>query len=129
MAFTFDVATARGQVRLLIPDRAAADPLFQDDEIDALLTLEGSSVRLAAALGLETLASDNAQTLKVIRLLDLTTDGAKTSDALLKRAERLRSQAAEAEMAEDGGLFDVAEMVTNQFAWRERIYNEALRDG
>lgn len=129
MAFTFDVATSLGQVRLLIPDRVSADAVFQDDEILAFLDLEGGVVRRAAALALETIASDNAMTLKVIRLLDLTTDGAKTSDALLKRAEKLRSQADVDDLAVEGAAFDIAEMVPNSFAWRERVYNEALRDG
>jgi hypothetical protein len=129
MAYTFSLTTDVGKVRLLIPDRDSTDPLFQDDEITALLELEGSDVRRAAAVALELLASDQALTLKVIKLLDLTTDGAKTSDALLKRAALLRSQADDADMAEDGGMFDVAEMVPNAFAWRERIYKEAQRYG
>lgn len=129
MAFTFNVATDVGKVRLLVPDRVSADAVFQDDEIEAFLDLEGGVVRRAAALALETIASDNAMTLKVIRLLELTTDGAKTSDALLKRAEKLRSQADLADQAEEGAAFDIAEMVPNDFAWRERVWNEALRDG
>lgn len=127
MAFTFDVSTSRGQVRLLVPDRSPEEPLFQDDEIDAFLTLESSNVRRAAALALETAASDMTLTLKVIRLLDLTTDGAKTADALLKRAEKLRSQADDAELAEEGGAFDIAELGLNDFAWRERVWKEGLR--
>lgn len=129
MAFTFDVTADAGRVRLLIPDRSATEYLFADDEIAALLALEGGNVRRAAALGLETAASDQALTLKVIKILDLQTDGAKTSDALLKRAAGLRSQADAAEMAEDGGAFDIAEMAPNDFSWRERVYNEALREG
>jgi hypothetical protein len=58
-------------------------------------------------------------------LLDVTTDGAKLSDALLKRAALLRQQAAN---NVTGGSFDWAEMVPNDFSARERIYNEALRD-
>ncbi len=129
MTFTFSLATDIGKIRLLIPDRDSTDYIFEDDEITALLVMEGSVVKRATALALETIASDQALTLKVIKLLDLTTDGAKVSDALLKRAATLRSQADEADMAEDGGLFDIAELVPNEFAWRERIYNEALRDG
>lgn len=129
MAFTFDVTTERGRVRLLIPDRDSTEPFFQDAEVDAFLALEGGVVRRATALALETMASDQAMTLKAVRLLDITTDGAKVSDALLKRATSLREQADRDEMAEEGGLFDIAEMVPNDFAYRERIYNEALRQG
>lgn len=31
MAYTFDVATDVGRVRLLIPDRTAAEPIFEDE--------------------------------------------------------------------------------------------------
>ncbi len=127
MAFTFVLSTDRGKVRLLIPDRVDIGHLFEDDEIDAFLAME-TDVRRSTALALETIASDQAMVLKVMSLLDLTTDGAKVSDALLKRAAALRVQAEEAEAAEDGGAFDVIEMVPNMFAYRERIYNEALRD-
>ena len=129
MAFTFDVTTSLGQVRLLIPDRDVSDPFFQDDEINVFLSLESADVRRATALALETIASDTAMTLKVIRLLDLTTDGAKTSAELRARAKDLRAQADAADLAVEGAAFDIAEMVPNSFAWRERIWNEALRDG
>ena len=135
MAFTFNLATDVGRVRLLIPDRVSTDPIFGDDEIETFLSLEGDDVRRATALALETAASDQTLTLKVVKLLDITTDGAKVGDALLKRAALLRSQAAQAEQAalaeqaDAGELFDVAEMVPNSFAWRERVWNEALRNG
>ena len=93
MAFNYDLSTARGKVRLLVPDRVSTDYLFQDDEIDAFLSVEDSSVKRGAALALETIASDIAMIDKVIKLLDLQTDGAKTSDALIKRAATLRDQA------------------------------------
>lgn len=126
MAFTFDVATSRGQVRLLVPDSSPTTYVFDDAEIDAFLTLESSSVRRAAAMALETLASNEALVLKVIRILELSTDGAKTADALLKRAALLRSQADEVDAA-DGALFDWSEMTLDDFSARERRGNQWLR--
>lgn len=126
MAFTYVVATDRGKVRLMIPDRNGADYLFEDDEIDAFLTIEGGGIKRAAALGLETIASDTAMVQGVIRLLDLTTDGAKTADFLLKKAQELRRQAADEEVT---GAFDIAEMVVDDFTYRERVYKESLRSG
>jgi len=109
-----------------VPDRNAADYLFEDTEIDAFLSIEGANVKRAAACGIETIASDTAMVLKVIRLLDLTTDGARTSDALLARAKTLREQAD----AEDiTGAFDWAEQAVNDFVYREILENEALRAG
>lgn len=55
MAFTYDVSTKRGQVRLLISDTDPASALFEDDEIDAFLTLADSNVFLAAAMAIESL--------------------------------------------------------------------------
>jgi len=128
MAFTYDPTTSRGRVRLLIPDRIESSAIFTDAEIDTFLSLETANVRRSAAMALETIASDQALTLKVIRVLDLSTDGAKTSDALLARAAKLRAQADLAEAAEDSGAFDIAEWVPTDFAARERMWNEALRD-
>ena len=127
MAYTYDLGSSEGQIRLLIMDNNAAAYVFEDAEISAFLTLEGANVRKGAALALETLASNEAFVLKVIKLLDLQTDGAKTADALMKRAAALRKQAADDEQAEEGGAFDIAEMVVDDFSGRERINKEWLR--
>lgn len=126
MAFTYDVTTDRGRVRMLIPDSSSTSYVFEDNEIDAFLALEDNDVRRGAALALETLASNEALVLKVIKVLDLQTDGAKTADALLKRAGLLRGQADVADAA-GGDLFDWAEMVIDPFSGRERLFNQALR--
>jgi hypothetical protein len=127
MAFTYDPTTERGQVRLLIPDRSEASFFFSDEEVDTFLAME-AGVRRATAMALETMASDQAMVLKVMRVLDLSTDGRAVSQALLERAGKLRSQAAEAEAAEDGGAFDIAEWGVTPFAEREIVWNDALRD-
>lgn len=132
MAFTYDLATDVGKVRLLVPDRDAAYPAFQDGDLTALLSLEGD-VRRAAALALETIAADTVMTLRVTTTLGLTVDGAKASDAILKRAATLRTQAdaidAAAVAADVDGLFDIAEWVVDPFSRREHAYNDALRSG
>jgi hypothetical protein len=127
MAFTYDTDSDIGRVRLITFDNQASSYIFEDVEIATFLALEGSSVKRAAALALETIASNEAMTLKVMRLLDLQTDGARTSDALLKRAGELRKQADREEAASDGGAFDVAEMVVDDFTFRRRLWNEGLR--
>lgn len=129
MPFTYDVATDRGKVRLLIKDTNSSDPIFDDTEIDAFLTLESSSVKRAAALALETMASNEAYVYKAVKLLDLGTDGPGTAKALLERAARLREQADEEEAQAEGGAFDIAELVYDSFSERERIWKEALRGG
>lgn len=139
--FTYDLQSpdaltkTRSQVRLLIPDRVAAAPLFQDDELDGFLAIEGGNLKCATALALETISSDEALVQKVMKTQLIETDGAKTAGVLLRRAEELRSQAAKdaqavADADDDGsGYFEVAEMVLDPFSYRERLWNEALRHG
>jgi len=123
MAFSYNptAVTARDRVRLLIPDRVTPDHIYEDEELDALLDLE-DDVWSAAAAALESMASDQAMVLKVMKLLDVSTDGARVSDALLARAEKLREHSAATVPS-----FDWAEMVVNDFSARERLWAEALR--
>jgi hypothetical protein len=90
-------------VRLLIPDRDRQFLLFTDAEIGGFLTLEGGAKKAAAA-ALEVMASNEAMVSKVIRTQDRATDGAKVSDALLRRAAELRRQADEDDPDTSGGL-------------------------
>lgn len=119
MTFTFDIASIVGKVRLMIPDKLADGHLFEDDEIQAFLDLESGNLKRATALALETTASDQALVLKVIRIQDLSTDGRAVAEALMKRAEVLRAQAADEEEAEDGGGFDIAQMAVDPFSYRD----------
>lgn len=125
MTFTFDLTTNRGKVRLLCTDSDSAHEIFDDDSIDAFLSIESDNVKRAAALALETIASSEVLVQKVIRLLDLSTNGASESAELLKRAAMLRSQAEADEMGESSGI-DFAEMVYDPFSAREHVINEAL---
>lgn len=121
MSFTYDVTTDLGKVRMLITDRDSVNPIFQDEEISAFLSLEDNNVRLAAAQALETIAANEVLVLKVVKTLDLETDGSKSGKALLELAKSWR------EMEAASGSFAIAEMVVDQFSWRERIRKEALR--
>lgn len=123
MSFTYILSTEIGKVRLMIPDRVSASAIFSDEEIAAFLALEGDT-RSATALALETIASDEVLTLKVMSLLDVSTSGDRVAASLLARAKLLREQA---EANDASGGFDWAEMVTTDFAARERIEAQALR--
>lgn len=105
-----DYNTAIGQVRLLIPDVEQlgnlADPtapaayLFNDSQIQALLSLYGNNVKRAAAQAKLVLATSEALINKVIRTADYTTDGAKLGAELRAQAAELKSEA-EKDEAED----------------------------
>lgn len=102
MAFTYDVSTPEGQVRLLVPDNDVDNHLLEDADITALLTLEASDVRRAAATALELIASSEALVSKKIKTQDLSTDGPAVARELRERAKQLRAQAEEAAVNADG---------------------------
>lgn len=122
MAFTYDVSTDIGKVRLMITDTSgvAPGPIFQDEEIQVYLDLE-VSVRYAAAAALDTMAASQLLVQKQIKILDLETDGATLSTELRALAKQLRDS------EENMAAFDFAEMVEDPFSARERIYKQFLR--
>jgi len=124
MGFTYDVTTDRGKVRMLITDVNAVDYCFEDDEIDAYLTLNSSNVYKAAAFALITIAANEALVSKRIKILDLTTDGPAVAEALRKLAKEYLEEA-----EEDEDTFDWAEQVFDSFTYTEKINKEALRGG
>ena len=131
MSWTYNanLSTDRDKVRLLATDVDAANPIFTDAEVDAFMSLEGSNLKRSAALALETIARNQVLVLKVIRLLEIQTDGASVARELRMQAENLRAQADRDEAASDGGAFDWAEMVLDDFSLRNRFVATALRDG
>lgn len=127
MTYTYDPMTNIGKMRLMIPDRDQTNAFFTDEELNTILSIEGANPKRATAQALETMASDQAMVLKVIRLLDLSTDGRAVSQELRARAADLRKQADSDEIADDAG-FDIAEWGVSEFAERQIVINEALRD-
>src|SRR5688572_3932453 len=64
------------QVRLLISDvggESGDDFLFSDNEILTFLSMEGENVYKAAAVALRTIAANEAQVMKRIKILELST--------------------------------------------------------
>ena len=91
--------------------------------------MEGG-VKRAAAAALESKGTDEAFVLKVVKRLDLQTDGVKLGDFALKRAAMLRAQADKTdELEDDWDGFEVVELVTNDFGARQHAYNDILRYG
>jgi hypothetical protein len=124
MAFTYDLTSERGQVRLLITDTDHDNPIFQDNEIDFFLSttaVDGNDVNLAGAKALETIAASEVLVQKKIKLLDITTDGPAVAAALRTSAKLLREQ------SESEGDIDFIEQNLNVFSARQIIWNDALR--
>lgn len=116
---TFTAAPADGAAIVITYQHT----MLSDEDLETFLTLEGSDVRLATAQALDTIGSNQTLVLKVIRNLDLQTDGAAVSRELRQRAKTLRDQ------AEQYAGFDIAELAVNDFALRERDEKEWLRHG
>lgn len=93
--------------------------MLSDDQITAFLTLEGNDTKLAAAQALDTIASNEALVQKVIKIMDLKTDGAAVARELRQRAQALRNQVANA------GAFDWAEVPVDAFSYREKLLRDA----
>lgn len=126
MSFTYVTTTDIGLVRLRINDRVQATAVFTDEELQAFLTVEHGVLR-ASASALETLAAQAGMNSKSIAVMQLKVDTSKKIDGLLALAKAYREQAI-IEDAANGTNFDWAEFVDEQFAARERLLKEFLRE-
>ena len=126
--YTPGSGTSRDRMRMLITDVDMSAALFQDEELDDILLLEGD-LWLAAALALDTIASSETLVLKRITVLDLTTDGPAVAKSLREHADRLRARSASLVETDDyDGLFDYGEQVVDPFSQRERLLRQASRE-
>ena len=131
MAFTYDPTTSRGQVRLLIYDTDTVNAdrqIFTDAEIDAFLSMNTSIVKLSAASALEAMGASQVFLLKVMKNMDFQTDGAAVGRELRMLAKQYRKDWEDTGDGTFDGMFDSAEMIDTSFAYRERVYKEALRN-
>lgn len=127
MDFTYDPTTPEGKVRLLAQDFDAEEPIFSDQEIQAFLDLNAANIKWAAAQALEVIAANEVYVQKRIKILDLWTDGPREAEQLRELAKSYRDQA-NTLIDDPDEMFDWAEHVFNPFTWRERIFNELMRN-
>lgn len=120
MAVTYNVTTDLGKVRLLSFDTDTTNPIFQDEEHQAFLDLNSNVIRLAAAQAIDIIAANEAYVQKMIKMLDLMTNGPQTAMALRAAAEELRRQVYEGS-GDFSGMFDIAEQVYDSFTLQERL--------
>lgn len=111
-------------VRLLTGDKAADDYIFTDDEMESFLELSNGNVYYAAADALDAIAANAAYTLKVLTILDVTTNGQATAEAIRASAAALRAKA-DADAA-NTIVCGVANVVTTQLPTHWRPWWEAL---
>ena len=119
---TVDTTTTIGKIRTIIRDtQEPPEQVFTDPEIQVFYDLE-LTIKSASAMALESMASDEALLFKVIKILDLSTNGPAVAAQLMKHAESLRSTDSE-------GGFDVIETADDPFTYRERLRKEFQRHG
>lgn len=111
-------------VRLLTGDKAVDDYIFTDDEMESFLELSNGNVYYAAADVLDAIAANAAYTLKVLTILDVTTNGQATAEAIRASAAALRAKA-DADAA-NTIVCGVANVVTPQLPTHWRPWWEAL---
>ena len=126
MSFTYDLSSSIGRIRLRISDTSSDNYIFNDEELAVFFDDEGSNVKRACAAALEAIAVNEALVQKVIKNLQLSTDGAKLADSLLKQAANYRAQADSEDLDAIGG-FEIAEQIHDTFTYEERLLKEILR--
>lgn len=92
--YTQPWATTRDFLRFLVSDTDTSSPIWQDEELDSLLTYNSSDPRIAAAEALEALASKYARNAISYGFTGFELDRTKVAEQLLKRANVLRTEAA-----------------------------------
>jgi hypothetical protein len=113
----YDPTTTVGQVRLLIND-TSGDPVFDDGDINAFLTMEGLSVKRAAAQALDVIADDEALTAKVVTSQDVSTNGPAVAASLRARATTLREQAVyDLTVDDDEAVFELIPIQPDPATW------------
>ncbi len=120
-----DFSSPVGQVRVLIPDLRKLEDLrdlrneprylFADEEIEALLAVNGGNVKRAAADACDAIGTDKALQLLVLKTDDKQTDGAKLLSSFVARARQLRAQANEDDV--NNLCFDVVEPSFEPVDW------------
>ena len=143
MSWTYDFTNSPvvANVRLLVADTDQTTPIFQDEEINAALSIESSqsiivgltgyspsvpvaqvySYRRAAALLLNSLAANKSRLGGALKVLDIDMDLSKAAAALRDTAKQYIDQEA------DAGYFAVSEMVQDSFSMRERLWKMLYR--
>jgi hypothetical protein len=98
--------------------------ILSDADVQTFLDLNASDVKLAAADALDAIASSEALVQKVIRVLDVSTDGAAVARALRDHAAALRETVVVADTAD--GAFGWAEMVLDRTTYWELLNKRAI---
>ena len=109
MAFTYDLTTDIGKVRLLISDKVhspTSQAQFTDAEVTAFLTMASDVVKMAAVYALESWAATLSDTVDSEKIGDY----AYTRKTVANKLAMANTYRAEAEAADNAPVLEWAEM-------------------
>ena len=141
-SYSFTANPNIAYVRLLIPDTQPAQPIFQDEEIQAFFNIQMmnfqsgmffsgvqgrnlpslplSYVRVAA-LALDTLANNKGRLGSVVKMLDVQLDWKAAADILREGAKTYR------EIDDNAGAMMIIEQTPTDWAFAQRWWNQFQR--
>lgn len=125
MTFTFDPTTDLGKMRLLVSDTDAARQIMQDEDLQAFIDIAGHYWP-GAAMALDSIATNEVLTQKVLTIMGTSTDGAKVAKELRARALQLREDYKNFTPVTELG-FATAEMPDGAFSREEMLLKQYMR--
>ena len=127
MTWTYDPTTDVGKVRLRISDTQMTRPIFDDEDIEAFLSMASDSVALAAAMACETIALNELLCLKVVNLMGaVVTDAASAAKQYRALAETLRAEDAQTVTAASPGFVSIE--MADDFLQRREKYAKTVEE-
>ncbi|QGH73022.1 MAG: hypothetical protein [Siphoviridae sp. ctCJE6] len=121
MTFTYTLSTNIGKVRLLIGDTDSTAVILTDEEIDALLTMQGGDIFASAALAIRRIAMNKALLAKYIQAGNYTENTTEMPKILLQCAKELTA------MSQSIPADAQAEVIATDFNYNNIIRNKIYR--
>jgi hypothetical protein len=123
--FTSDPTTDLGKMRLLVSDTDSTRPIMDDEDLQAFITIAGHYWP-GAAMALDSIATNEVLTQKVLTIMGTSTDGAKVAKELRARARQLREDFKNFGPTTELG-FATAEMPDGAFSREEMLLKQYQR--
>lgn len=125
MTWTFDPSTDLGKMRLLISDTDSSRQIMEDEDLQAFIAISGHYWP-GAAMALDSIATNEVLTQKVLTIMGTSTDGAKVAKELRARAMQLRADFKNFGPTTELG-FATAEMPDGAFSREEMLLKQYMR--
>lgn len=125
MTWTYDPSTDLGKMRLLVSDTDSTRQILQDEDLQAFISVAGHYWP-GAAMALDSIATNEVLTQKVLTIMGTSTDGAKVAKELRARAKQLREDFKMFGPTTELG-FDIAEMPDGAFSREEMLLKQYKR--